>query len=49
MRKEFNNEKVHEQNLMAISKQATNQGGGIRDILIKYVVTMGKMASTNIH
>jgi hypothetical protein len=28
MRKEFNNEKVHEQNLMAISKQATNQGGG---------------------
>jgi len=27
MRKEFNNEKVHGQNLMATSKQATNQGG----------------------
>ncbi len=39
---------MHEQNLMATSKQTTNQGG-IRYIIIKYVVTMGKMAGTNIH
>lgn len=47
MRKELNNEKVHEQNLMATSKQVTNQRG-IRYIIIQYVMTMGKMASTNI-